>query len=95
MCYGAFLTVVVNMLRNRLTSNLLLRNIIENTLQILDQATIRISHCYREANQVADYLAKLAGTLTEGAVYHSFQQLPGKAKGPLLMDNDKANFFVS
>lgn len=96
------------MLKKQDTRNLKLRMIIEETMQSLggpQQIEVKISHCYREANQVADGLAKYATTLEEGRYFHNFQQLPGKAKGPFQLVKwqlpsfrskyEKGNFFVS
>lgn len=97
--------MVANMLKDKVTNDMKLRSLIEDTSQIFNQATIKIAHCYREANQVADGLAKLATTLEEVSFYHTFQQLPEMVKGPFQLDKcqmpsirlryDKANFFIS
>lgn len=77
----------------------MLRKIIEDTTQILDQARVRISHCYKETNQAADALAKHATTLMNANLFYSFQQLPfqfDKWQLPCIRNRfDKANFFVS
>lgn len=73
---------MADILKKEDTRNLKLRMVIEETMQILGQAEVKISHCYREGNQVADGLSKYATTLEEGRYFHNFQQLPGKAKGP-------------
>lgn len=71
----------------------------------MNQANISPVHCFREANKVADSLAKLATTNSEAKLYLSFQQLSKGTKGSFVLGKhqiptvrlkyDKANFFVS
>ncbi|KAK4709986.1 hypothetical protein R3W88_004499 [Solanum pinnatisectum] len=58
----------------------------EATSSILDLASIKFEHCYREANQLADWLAKMAMNSQTRNIYLSAQQLPKAAKGLLIMD---------
>lgn len=77
----------------------------EETSQILTQANAQVSRCLREANHVADNLAKVATCLDNGIIYHDFLLLPVNAKGSFHLDKwqlpflrmryDKANFKVS
>ncbi|KAG5608367.1 hypothetical protein H5410_019648 [Solanum commersonii] len=70
-----------------------------------EQCNYHISHCLREANNVADHLAKLAATSGDGTFYLSYQQLPKEVNGLILLDKwqfpsmrrsyEKCNFFVS
>ncbi|XP_060184706.1 uncharacterized protein LOC132614307 [Lycium barbarum] len=49
-----------------------------------------IQHCYREANQVADALAKFGANLQlnrRARVYHNLQNLPTQAIGPSRLDS--------
>jgi len=78
--------IVTNMLKEKRVYNYKMNNIIEYTSHILEQANVNIIHCYREANQVADSLAKLVATSTEESYYFSFQQLPKTVKGPFQLD---------
>ncbi|KAK4722553.1 hypothetical protein R3W88_012786 [Solanum pinnatisectum] len=97
--------VVTNMLQEKDTNNVKLKNIIKRTVNAMEGAEVSISHCYREANQVADFLAKLASSSGNGTFYFSYQQLPKEAKGLFQLDRwqlpcirrryDKCNFFVS
>jgi len=73
--------VVTNMLEEKGTNNLKLKNIIKRIVNAMEGAEVSISHCYREANQVADFLAKLASSSGNGTFYFSYQQLPKEAKG--------------
>ena len=57
------------------------QRIIKPTVNAMEGAEVSISHCYREANQVADFLAKLASSSGNGIFYFSYQQLPKEAKG--------------
>lgn len=71
----------------------------------MNQFNLKATHCFSEANQVADYLAKKASATEITENYFSFQQLSKGAKGPFLLVKDhissirskydKFNFFVS
>ncbi|KAH0649965.1 hypothetical protein KY284_029877 [Solanum tuberosum] len=97
--------VITNMLKEKDTNNLKLKNIIKRIVNAMEGAEVSISHCYREANQVAGFLAKLASSSGNGTFYFSYQQLPKEAKGLFQLDRwqlpcirrkyDKCNFFVS
>ncbi|KAH0644413.1 hypothetical protein KY284_032297 [Solanum tuberosum] len=99
------LMVITNMLEEKDTNNLKLKNIIKRTVNTMEGEEVSISHCYREANQVADFLAKLASSSGNGTFYFSYQQLSKEAKGLFQLDRwqlpcirrryDKYNFFVS
>ncbi|XP_070049508.1 uncharacterized protein [Nicotiana tomentosiformis] len=64
--------LVMNMLKEGDTNNYRLKKIIKDTSHIMNQANISPVHCFREANEVADSLAKLATTNSEAKVYLSF-----------------------
>ncbi|KAK6796465.1 hypothetical protein RDI58_004166 [Solanum bulbocastanum] len=97
--------LITNMLKEKKASSFRLNRIIEATSSILDLASIKFEHCYREANQLADWLAKMAVNSQTSNIYLSAQQLPKAAKGLLIMDKrqvpsirskvDKEIFFVS
>lgn len=78
--------LIANMLNEGKTSSFKLNKIIEETTSMLSQARVKVTHCYREANCLADWMAKMATSSQESHIYHSIQQLPQGAKGPLLMD---------
>lgn len=75
-------TVITDMLKNKKASNFRLNKIIQDTTELLRQATVKLTHCYREANQLADWLAKLAMDSQADNMYFSAQQLPKGAKAP-------------
>lgn len=50
--------------------------------QQLSQANVIVTHCFREDNSVADYLAKSAKDNHHGSVYHTFRDHPNGAKDP-------------
>ncbi|WMV60162.1 hypothetical protein MTR67_053547 [Solanum verrucosum] len=50
------------------TNNLKLKNIIKRIVNAMEGAEVSISHCYREANQVADFLDKLASSSGNGSL---------------------------
>lgn len=87
--------LIVDMLQNRKKQNAKMRKIIKEIIQILDQNRVKVSHYYREANQVADALAKHATTLDNATFYERLQQLPGVAKGPFQLDKWKLPSFRS
>ncbi|KAH0696221.1 hypothetical protein KY290_013579 [Solanum tuberosum] len=97
--------LITNMLKEKTASSFRLNRIMEATSSILDLASIKFEHCYREANQLADWLAKMAMNSQTSNIYLSAQQLPKAAKGLLIMDKrqvpsirskvDKEIFFVS
>ncbi|XP_060200827.1 uncharacterized protein LOC132629107 [Lycium barbarum] len=79
--------------------------IIEDTSEELQHSNVKFMHCYRGANQLADWLAKQEMKSNDNNIYLSDQELPNRAKGPYILDKrqvpsirskfDKANFFVS
>lgn len=97
--------IIVNMVINKSNNNFKLRQIIDNIIEIVDHSNGHVTHCFRESNQVADFLAKRAARLNQTMILTSFRQLPGLAKGAYFLDKcqmpcirtkfDKANFFVS
>ncbi|WMV55041.1 hypothetical protein MTR67_048426 [Solanum verrucosum] len=97
--------IIVNMVNNKSNNNLKLRQIIDNIIEIVDQSNAQVTHCFRESNQVANFLAKRAARLNQMMILTSFRQLPEMAKGAYFLDKcqmpyirtkfDKPNFFVS
>ena len=78
--------VIINMFEEKDTNNLKLKNIIKRIVNAMEGAEVSISHCYRETNQVVDFLAKLASSSGNGIFYFSYQQLPKEAKGLFQLD---------
>ncbi|XP_060183144.1 uncharacterized protein LOC132613108 [Lycium barbarum] len=97
--------VIANMLINKDTDNLKLKHIVRSTTNLLNGTKHCISHCFREVNKCADFLAKLAATSGNRTFYHSLRELPREVKGLLQLDKgqvptfrrsyEKSNFFVS
>lgn len=61
------------MLIRKKTNNLQLQQIINRTVKNLEQANVDINHIFREGNQVADYLAKLASTSGQAEFFYNFE----------------------
>ncbi|XP_059306178.1 uncharacterized protein LOC132057561 [Lycium ferocissimum] len=78
--------IISNMLINKGIDNLKLKHIINSTIKSFSGADVTIKHCYREANQVANFLAKLAFTSGTRSLYPSLQHLPREAKGLFQLD---------
>ncbi|XP_060210288.1 uncharacterized protein LOC132637170 [Lycium barbarum] len=97
--------IIANMLTKQNLGNLKLKHIINKILKNVEGTNIEFLHCFREANSVADYLAKLALSSRTRSVYYSHDSLPGEAKGLTQLDQwqlptfrrrfEKSNFFVS
>ncbi|XP_075103462.1 uncharacterized protein LOC142178041 [Nicotiana tabacum] len=96
---------VIQMIIDKQANNYKLLHIIMDISQILSQANVIVSHYFREANNVSNYLAKSAKNSQQGSFYYTFEDLPRGAKGPFMLDKfqmptirlryDKANLFVS
>ncbi|XP_070055169.1 uncharacterized protein [Nicotiana tomentosiformis] len=97
--------IIANILIKDTVEKCKLKAIIQQTKQMLCQANVEVRHCWREANQVADGLAKHANTIQECMILFAFHDLPKDAKGAYHLDKwqlpsmrikyDKANFYVS
>ncbi|KAJ8550152.1 hypothetical protein K7X08_033859 [Anisodus acutangulus] len=95
--------ILVKMINDNLSLNYNLNMIIKEIKQMKIQANIKVEHCFREANKVADYLAKHVVSSQRETFYDSYQQLSVGAKGPFQLNKsqipsvriqyDKANFF--
>ncbi|KAK4363084.1 hypothetical protein RND71_018325 [Anisodus tanguticus] len=55
--------LVAEMLKNKNSNNLNVKSIIEDIINYIDNRGVAITHCYREAKGVADFLAKLVTTI--------------------------------
>nr|XP_016436823.1 PREDICTED: uncharacterized protein LOC107762942 [Nicotiana tabacum] len=97
--------IIVNMLTDENPNDMQIKKVIDRASLIIKQTRATVRHCFREGNQVADCLAKLATTTNQRRLYHSLQELPSNAKGLFLLDKwqlpsirtkyEKSNFFVS
>lgn len=74
------------MITSKRANNYKINKIIDEILQILNHINVKTRHCFREANKVADQLAKIGSTSDVGSFYYSFQQLPTGVKGPYHLD---------
>ncbi|KAG5582985.1 hypothetical protein H5410_053612 [Solanum commersonii] len=61
----------------------------------MKQANVKATHYFREANDVADHLVKLAMNSQKNSSFDSFQHLPARAKGPFYLDKVLAFFIGS
>ncbi|KAM3251545.1 hypothetical protein P3L10_005615 [Capsicum annuum] len=97
--------IITKMLQNRDKNNLKLRGRMNRILSNLNRMNVRTNHCLREANQVADSLAKHASSHEIWRHFATYQELPRETKGSYQLDKhqlpslricyDKAKFFVS
>ncbi|XP_060183174.1 uncharacterized protein LOC132613143 [Lycium barbarum] len=71
--------IICDMINRKTTTNMNLKNLIQSTSRGND--TVDFKHCFREANKIADYLAKLASTSGNETIYTSYHQLPQEVKG--------------
>lgn len=76
--------VITSMLKEKDTSNLKPKNFIRRTSKTIEGADLSISRCYREANQVADFLDKLASSSENGTFYFSYiSTTPERSEGTI------------
>ncbi|KAK4735015.1 hypothetical protein R3W88_009276 [Solanum pinnatisectum] len=97
--------MVVDMVRNGQASNLKIKGVVEDILQVVAKMNYEVNHCHREANQVADTLAKHVVIYNEAHMYHEWRDIPKLTVGSYQLDKmqmpsirigyDKPNFFVS
>lgn len=78
---------IKDMLSKHNMNNAKMRDIVDDTSHILNRTSVNIIHCFREANRVADALAKNASVKGDSVMIFAFQNLPGDAKGPFHLDN--------
>ncbi|XP_060185214.1 uncharacterized protein LOC132614702 [Lycium barbarum] len=74
--------VITDMLRNKNAGSFKLNKIIEDTSEVL--SNVKFTHCFRKANQPADWLAKKAMNSHDNNIYLSEKELPNGAKGPYI-----------
>ncbi|PHT39376.1 hypothetical protein CQW23_22949 [Capsicum baccatum] len=67
----------------------LLAEIIDEIRSRSMQLNMHISHTYREANQLADYMANIAIEHDQMLQFHEFNQLPSQAKKIINMDKQQ------
>ena len=79
-------TTITNKLNNNLVTNMKLKKVVDNIKSIKNRIGIQVTHCFREGNQVADWLAKLASTSTQILITQSLSHLPRQARGFIQLD---------
>ncbi|XP_075076726.1 uncharacterized protein LOC142163350 [Nicotiana tabacum] len=77
---------IIEILRKDGDTNYKLSHIVNKIKDTINMLNIQIKHCYREANQLADSLAKRAVELQQSSHFESSHQLPRQAKGLYLLD---------
>ena len=80
--------VLVNILLQKARCPWLVRSVQEE-LQALQGLEWTVAHCYREANQVADALAKVGAWSEDVVLYASQSELPRLARGALGLDRSQ------
>ncbi|WMV48523.1 hypothetical protein MTR67_041919 [Solanum verrucosum] len=58
----------------------------------MQQLQMEITHTYREANQLGDYITSIALEQDNPVHYHSFQDLP--TKGRKILNSDKSQIPI-
>ncbi|KAM3338044.1 hypothetical protein P3S68_032370 [Capsicum galapagoense] len=96
---------LVNMLNNSGITNMKLKSMIDSINNIKNKVHMQVQHCYREGNQLEEFLAKMASNSNQTLITHSYNILLRQARGAFLLDKwqlpsirckyDRANFFVS
>nr|XP_027086600.1 uncharacterized protein LOC113708336 [Coffea arabica] len=77
--------LLANILQGKSKCSWLIRSEIA-TFQAICTLARTVGHCYREANQVADALAKAGANGSGNVLYTSQSELPRPAKGALILD---------
>nr|XP_033509671.1 uncharacterized protein LOC117274475 [Nicotiana tomentosiformis] len=75
--------IIANILIKDTVEKCKLKAIIQQTKQMLCQANVEVRHCWREANQVADGLAKHANTIQETYFVTEARPHPPYASSPI------------
>lgn len=71
---------ITDMLKNMSTMTLKLKQIIYYTIRGVSNANVNFIYCYREANMVADYFAKMTSTSGNVTYFSSWQSLPNSTR---------------
>ncbi|XP_060202921.1 uncharacterized protein LOC132631356 [Lycium barbarum] len=85
--------IIANMLKEKGTDNLKLKHIISRITGLINGNAVQTAHCYREANSVADFFAKLASTSGRRTLHNSHIGLPRVAKGLIQLDKQQLPTF--
>ncbi|WMV19749.1 hypothetical protein MTR67_013134 [Solanum verrucosum] len=81
--------LITNLIKQGHSSNIFLKPIIDDIKEMVKDANMEVSHCYRESNQVADGLSKFATTLNEPKFINQYHDLPQDSKGLITLTNGK------
>ncbi|MCD7461781.1 hypothetical protein HAX54_047100 [Datura stramonium] len=76
----------IDIINGEQNTNQKLHNITEEIKQILAQANVTATHCYREANLVADALAKNAAKKEQSFYFCNYKNLPSEASSVQIKD---------
>ncbi|XP_018633360.1 uncharacterized protein [Nicotiana tomentosiformis] len=94
ICVELDSSLVVNWVNGKIKPPWNLRHNIEEIQKIMITfEAFHVTHCYREANRVADALAKEGSERTSTKWYFSAHELPSQARGLCFMDKDKLASF--
>ncbi|WMV59351.1 hypothetical protein MTR67_052736 [Solanum verrucosum] len=77
---------IVEMINEGKCCNFRLNLIIEELQQLKKHANCWVEHCFREANEVANFLPKFVVNSENGSLYDSYHQLTVGAKGSFQLD---------
>ncbi|WMV22743.1 hypothetical protein MTR67_016128, partial [Solanum verrucosum] len=80
---------IVKVINEGKCCNFSLNLIIEGLQQLKKHTNVKVEHCFREANEVADHLVKLAVNSHNESLYNSYHQLLVGAKGPFQLDKNQ------
>ncbi|OIT31215.1 hypothetical protein A4A49_62182 [Nicotiana attenuata] len=78
--------LVVNMILGKYNTPWRLKEAVTLIQQKVQQHGIKIKHCYREGNEVADGLAKHAATLAQQTIFLNETEMPAEARNAMTMD---------
>lgn len=73
--------IVTDILNNEDTNNFELWKIIRDIISTINGTEVHFKHYFRDANQVANFLVKLASSSENDTFHYSFKQLLKETKG--------------
>ncbi|XP_075101229.1 uncharacterized protein LOC142176783 [Nicotiana tabacum] len=84
LCLNSLL--VVNLIQRKIKPPWQLESSREHIIDRVRERNIKVSHCYREVNMVADVFAKHATTINQNIIFTQEGDLPREARRALRMD---------